>query len=115
MKQKHDIQVAEVASPNRSKDLFPTPAWVLVGRVVFSSCCALVLAVAIPNLGSVALPNHQIGYGWRDALAVAILVIPLIVIWIGAIYSRVLEFIGWALAVGILVWMVIAYHRIMAA
>ena len=91
-----------------------TPRWVIVGRCVSSLFCVFVLAVAIPNLGSVSLPNHRIGYGWRDALSVAIMFAPLIVIFIGAICSRVVEYVGWALAFMLLIWMFVAYQRFMA-
>ena len=91
-----------------------TPRWVIAGRCVSSVFCVFVLAIAIPNLGSVTLPNHRIGYGWRDALSVAIMIAPLIVIFTGAIYSRVVEYVGWALAFVLLVWMFVAYHKFMA-
>jgi hypothetical protein len=91
-----------------------TPRWVITARIVSACCCLLVLAIAIPNLGSVTLPNHRIGYGWRDALSVAVMMIPLIVIFVGAIYSRVVEYVGWALAVGLLIWCIVAYERMAA-
>ena len=87
-----------------------TPRWVIIGRCVSSLFCLFVLAVAIPNLGSVTLPNHKIGYGWRDAFAVAVMIAPLIVIFIGVIYSRAVEYVGWVLAFVLLVWMFVAYH-----
>lgn len=59
--------------------------------------CILILATTIPDLGSIALPDHTIGYGWKDAAAIAIIVAPLILIFIGAACSRVAEYIGWAL------------------
>jgi len=89
-----------------------TPRWVIAGRFVSSLFCLFVLAVVIPNLGSVTLPNHRIGYGWRDALSVAIMITPLIVIFIGAIYSRVAEYVGWALAFVLLFWTFVAYHNL---
>jgi hypothetical protein len=92
-----------------------TPRWVIAARIVSAWCGVLVLAIAIPNLGSVTLPNHRIGYGWRDALSVAVMIIPLIIILIGAIYSRVAECVGWALAVGLLIWCIISYQRMAAA
>ena len=91
-----------------------TPRWVIAGRCVSSLFCAIVLAVAIPNLGSVSLPNHRIGYGWRDALSVGIMVAPLLVIFIGAICSRAVEYVGWSLALILLIWMFVAYQRFMA-
>ena len=89
-----------------------TPGWVLAARIVASSFCVLVLAIAIPNLGSVTLPNHRIGYGWRDALSVSIMITPLIVIIIGAVCSRAIEFVGWALAFALLIWMFIFYSSL---
>jgi len=69
-----------------------------VGRLVAASLvCLLALAITIPNLGSVSLPNHKIGYGWKDAVAVVIIIAPLILIFIGAARSRITEGIGWAL------------------
>ena len=80
-----------------------TPRWVIAGRYVASLVCLFVLAVTIPNLGSVYTSEPQVmGYGWRDALAVAIMISPLIIIFVGAIYSRVVEYVGWALAFGLL-------------
>ena len=76
----------------------PTPRWVVAVRLVVASLiCLLILAITIPNLGSVPLPNHKIGYGWRDALSVGFIVAPLILIFIGAACSRVTEYVGWAL------------------
>jgi hypothetical protein len=92
-----------------------TPRWVIGARIVSAWCCVFVLAIAIPNLGSVTLPNHRIGYGWRDALSVAVMSIPLLVIFAGTIYSRVVEIVGWALAVGLLIWCIMAYQRFAAA
>ena len=91
-----------------------TPRWVIAFRIVASFFCVLVLAIAIPNLGSVTLPNHRIGYGWRDALSVAVMIVPLIVIIVGAICSRVVEYIGWALAFGLLIWCIVAYETMAA-
>ena len=91
-----------------------TPRWVIVARILSACCCLLVLAIAIPNLGSVTLPNRRIGYGWRDALSVAVMIIPLAVIFVGAIYSRVVEYVGWVLAVGLLIWCIVAYEHIAA-
>jgi len=82
-----------------------TPRWVIVVRIVSACCCLLVLAITIPNMGTVILPNHQIGYGWRDLLSVFAMVVPLFVIFVGAISSRVVEYVGWALMIG-LAWVV---------
>jgi hypothetical protein len=41
--------------------------------------------------------------------------IPLLVIFAGAIYSRVVEIVGWALAVGLLIWSIVAYQKMAAA
>ncbi|HEX5219897.1 MAG TPA: hypothetical protein VFZ59_10040 [Verrucomicrobiae bacterium] len=90
------------------------PRWVIAARIVATCCCLLVLAIDIPNLGSVTLPNHRIGYGWRDALSVAVMIIPLIVILVGAICSRVVEYVGWALALGLLIWCIVAYETMAA-
>lgn len=89
-----------------------TPRWLIAGRLISSLACLFVLVVAIPNLGSVSLPNHRIGYGWRDALSVSIMITPLIVIIIGAIFSRVVEFVGWALALALLIWMFVFYSTL---
>ena len=73
-------------------------------RLVVAACInLLILAITIPSLGSVPLPGHKIGYGWRDAAAVAGMVAPLIVILIGAAWSRVVEYIGWALLLILLI------------
>ena len=71
-----------------------------VARLIGASLvCLLALAITLPNLGSVSLPNHKIGYGWKDALAVVIIIAPLILIFIGAARSRITERIGWALMI----------------
>ena len=101
-------------SMNTTDQSTSTPPWVLVARIVSSFFCVLVLAIAIPNLGSVTLPNHRIGYGWRDALSIAVMATPLIVIFVGAICSRVVEYVGWALALGLLIWCVVAYETMAA-
>jgi hypothetical protein len=43
------------------------------------------------------------------------MIFPLIVIFVGAIYSRVLECVGWALAVGLSIWCIVAYQKMAAA
>jgi hypothetical protein len=63
----------------------------------------LIVVVTIPNLGSVPLPDHKIGYGWRDALSICGILLPLVVILVGAAYSRVAECIGWTLLLILLV------------
>ena len=70
----------------------------LAARLIAASIvCLLILAIAVPSLGSVSLPNHKIGYGWRDALSVAIILAPLVVILIGAACSKIAETVGWVL------------------
>ncbi len=81
-----------------------TPRWVMVIRIVSSFLCVLLLAVTVPGLGSVTLPNHRIGYGGRDVLTIAVLIAPLIVIYVGVFFSRVVEYFGWALAIGLFIW-----------
>ncbi len=78
-------------------------------RLIVAACIdLLILAITIPNLGSVALQGHKIGYGWRDASSVAGMVAPLIIILIGAAWSRVTEYIGWALLIVLLILRVIS-------
>jgi hypothetical protein len=55
----------------------------------------LILAIAVPSLGSVSLPNHRIGYGWKDALAIAVIIAPLVLVLIGAARSQTMERLGW--------------------
>ena len=81
-----------------------TPWWVMVVRIVASFLCVLLLVMVVPSLGSVTLPNHKIGFGWRDVLTIAVLIAPLIVIYAGACFSRVVEYVGWALAIGLFIW-----------
>jgi len=68
----------------------------LVGASII---CLFTLSITLPSLGSVSLPNHKIGYGWQDALAVVIIVAPLILVFIGLARSRMTERIGWVLMV----------------
>jgi hypothetical protein len=70
--------------------------------VAASVVCVFILAGLCPSLGSVSLPNHKIGYGWRNALAVAIVIAPLVLILIGAAFSRITEIVGWSLFFAIL-------------
>lgn len=71
-----------------------------VARLVGASLvCLFTLAITLPSLGSVSLPNHTIGYGWQDALAVVIIIAPLNLIFIGAARSRITERIGWVLMI----------------
>lgn len=70
--------------------------------VAASAVCLFILAVMIPSLGSVSHPNHKIGYGWRDAIAVLIVVTPLVLILIGSAFSRITEIIGWSLFFAVL-------------
>ncbi len=75
--------------------------------VAASAVCWLLLSVICPSLGSVSLPNHKIGYGWRDALAVVIILAPLVLILIGAAFSRITEIVGWSLFLTILFLLII--------
>jgi len=75
--------------------------------VAASAICLFILAVICPSLGSVSLPNHKIGYGWRDALAGALVLAPLVLILIGAAFSRITEIVGWSLFFAILVLCII--------
>ena len=70
--------------------------------VAASAVCLFILAVMVPSLGSVSLPNHKIGYGWRDALAIVIVIAPLVLILIGAAFSRIIEMVGWSLFFAVL-------------
>jgi len=90
------------------KDASP-PGWVLASRIAALLVCALALLVAIPNLGSVTLPNHSIAYGKRDVLAIVCMTAPPVVILVGAVYSRAVEYIGWALAFALLICFVVAF------
>jgi hypothetical protein len=82
----------------------PQASSFLMARLILASfVCLLILAIAIPSLGSVSLPNHTIGYGWQDALAVIVIITPLILIFIGAARSQITEQIGWALMIILLV------------
>jgi hypothetical protein len=65
--------------------------------IVASFVCVVILFLVVPSLGSVSLPNHKIGYGWRDALSVGIILAPLLVILIGVSRSNIIEVIGWVL------------------
>ena len=76
----------------------------LIARLIVASfVCLLILAIAVPSLGSVSLPNHKIGWGWRDALSVATIIAPLVVILIGAACSKVTEIVGWVLLFALVV------------
>ena len=79
------------------------PSFLIARLIAASFGCLFILAIAVPSLGSVSLPNHKIGYGWQDALAVVFIIAPLILILIGAARSRITELIGWALMVVLLV------------
>jgi uncharacterized membrane protein YphA (DoxX/SURF4 family) len=78
-----------------------------VGRFLAASMvCLFALVITLPNLGSVSLPNHKIGYGWKDALVVVVIFVPLIPIFIGARHLRntkwigaITEGVGWALMI----------------
>ena len=70
--------------------------------VAASAVCLFILATIVPSLGSVSLPNHKIGYGWRDALAVVIVLAPLVLILVGAAFSKITEIVGWSLFFAIL-------------
>jgi hypothetical protein len=75
-----------------------TPRWVITTRLVVASLiCLLILAITIPNLGTITLPNYKIGYGWRDVMSIGIIVVPLLLIFVGAACSRMTEYVGWAL------------------
>src|SRR5258706_11991696 len=88
----------------------PSSRRAMVVRLVGASfICLLILAITGPDLGSVTLPNHKIGYGWKDAICVSIIVAPLIPIFIGASFSRAgVEYLGWAL---LLILLVVRFMR----
>ena len=84
----------------------PTPRCIIVSRVVGATLiCLLVLAITLPNLGRPdlsELPPHKIKYGWPDALCIAIIVAPLLLVFVGAARSRTAETVGWVLLLVIL-------------
>ena len=86
--------------------------FMIVRLIVASFVCLLILAIAVPSLGSVSLPNHKIGYGWRDALSVATIVAPLVVILIGAACSKITEVVGWVLLFVVVVLCIIGMATI---
>jgi hypothetical protein len=81
-----------------------TRRWIVAVRLAGASAvCLLVLAVTIPNPGSVSLPHHRIGYGRRDVLCVAVILGPLILNLAGAAWSRFAECLGWVLLTALVV------------
>jgi hypothetical protein len=79
----------------------PTPRWIVVSRLVGATLiCLLVLAITLPNLGRPDFSDpasYKIKYGWPDALCIAIIVAPLLLVFIGATRSRATEAVGWVL------------------
>src|SRR5882757_5598760 len=78
--------------------MIPFKPWLhLTGATLI---CLLVLAITLPNLGRPDLSDlsaHRIKYGWPEALCVSIILAPLILVFIGAGYSRRTESVGWVL------------------
>jgi hypothetical protein len=72
----------------------------------------VILAITVPSLGSVSLPNHKIAYSRRDALSVATIVAPLVVILLGAACSKIIEVVGWVLLFVVVVLCVIGMSTI---
>ena len=65
--------------------------------------CLLLLAITLPNLGHAVLPDGSRGYSWRDGMAIALIVAPFLFVVIGAGWSRLIECMGWAVLLLLLV------------
>ena len=87
-------------------------SFLIAGLIAASFVCLLILAIAVPSLGSVSLPNHKIGYGWQDALAIAVIIAPLVLILIGAACSKITEVVGWVLLFAVVVLCIIGMATI---
>ena len=82
----------------------------LVARLAGASLvCLFILSITLPNLGRPVRPNPaikqgwQVVYGWQDALCIAIIIAPLILIFIGAARSRAAEYVGWVLLLTVVI------------
>jgi hypothetical protein len=62
--------------------------------------CLAKMSMVVPNLRSYA--NHQFGFEPGSAFCIAWMVSPLILIFAGAVSSRLVEEIGWTLLILVL-------------
>jgi hypothetical protein len=84
-----------------------TRRWLLLLRLASASLIGLFLLFrVVRGFGIVSIPNPKSDYGWRDALCLAAVVVPLLFVFVGIARSRVAEIIGWSLLL-VLVFMAI--------
>jgi len=84
----------------------PVSRWFVVSRLIAATLvCLIVLGITFPNLGRPDLSGlspRRIVYGWPDALCIAIIIVPLLIVFLGAAFSLVTETVGWVLLLAIL-------------
>ena len=68
-------------------------------RIIASFLCFLILAITIPNLGRIDLVTHTAHYGWPEALCIAVILAPLILILVGVNRLKIVEGIGWVMLI----------------
>jgi hypothetical protein len=59
----------------------------------------LILAITIPNLGRIDVATQTARYGWPDAVCIAVIVAPLVLILAGINRFKIVEGIGWGLLI----------------
>ena len=74
-----------------------------VFRLSFATLiCLVILAITLPNLGQIDLASHTTTYGVPDGVCIAVVICPLILIFVGAARWEMAECIGWALLLVVL-------------
>jgi hypothetical protein len=65
--------------------------------------CLTNLAVTIPNLGHMDEATHTIRWGIEDIASLAIILTPLILIFVGYGRSKIVEGVGWLSLIAMLI------------
>ena len=73
----------------------PRKPMVRVRLFLASVLCLINLAVTIPNLGRMDEGTHTIRWGTEDMISPAVILTPLILIFVGYGRSKIVEGVGW--------------------
>ena len=90
-----ELPSASTPSGPAGKPAMPRKTMVRVRLFLASVLCLINLAVAIPNLGHIDPRTQNIRWGTEDMISLAIILTPLILIFVGYGRSKIVEGVGW--------------------
>jgi hypothetical protein len=90
-----ELPSASTPSGPAGKPTMPRKPIVRVRLFLASVLCLLTLAATIPNLGHIDPRTQNIRWGTEDMISPAVILTPLILIFVGYGRSKIVEGVGW--------------------